>query len=89
MCSSGTTTISASGMLLPDTLYDSGVAKQLFGGGGGGSQRSPVLVVTVASIVEPFLSLEHRQGLAQVEILMLGFIQLLQFAIWVDNLCVF
>ncbi|KAM1004844.1 hypothetical protein EV1_004906 [Malus domestica] len=68
---SGTTTISASGMLLPDSLYDSGVAKQLFGGGGdgggggGGSQRSPVVVVTVASIVEPFLSLEHRKGLAQ------------------------
>lgn len=67
MCSSGTTTISASGMLLPNTLYDSDVAQQLFGGD---SERSPALVVTVASIVEPFLSLQHREGLTQVEISM-------------------
>lgn len=67
MCSSGTTTISASGMLLPNTLYDFDVAQQLFGGA---SERSPALVVTVASIVEPFLSLQHREGLTQVEISM-------------------
>ena len=65
MCSSGTTTISASGMLLPETLYDAEAAKQL---DGGGSDRPPALVVTVASVVEPFLSLQHRQSLAQVEI---------------------
>ncbi|KAM5588179.1 hypothetical protein ABKV19_006558 [Rosa sericea] len=59
---SGTTTISASGMLLPETLYDGEVAKQLCGGG---SDRSPALVVTVASLVEPFLSLQHRESLAQ------------------------
>ncbi|CAL9015522.1 unnamed protein product [Prunus brigantina] len=59
---SGTTTISASGMLLPNTLYDFDVAQQLFGGD---SERSPALVVTVASIVEPFLSLQHREGLTQ------------------------
>ncbi|XP_024159587.1 glyoxysomal processing protease, glyoxysomal isoform X1 [Rosa chinensis] len=59
---SGTTTISASGMLLPETLYDGEVANQLCGGG---SDRSPALVVTVASVVEPFLSLQHRESLAQ------------------------
>ncbi|KAL6198397.1 hypothetical protein ACLB2K_028186 [Fragaria x ananassa] len=59
---SGTTTISASGMLLPETLYDGEAAKQL---SGGGSDRSPALVVTVASVVEPFLSLQHRENLAQ------------------------
>ncbi|XP_062013114.1 glyoxysomal processing protease, glyoxysomal [Rosa rugosa] len=59
---SGTTTISASGMLLPETLYDGEVAKQLCGGG---SDWSPALVVTVASVVEPFLSLQHRESLAQ------------------------
>lgn len=68
MCSSGTTTISASGMLLPETLYDGEAAKQL---SGGGSDRSPALVVTVASVVEPFLSLQHRENLAQVEIVVM------------------
>lgn len=63
--SSGTTTISASGMLLPNALYDADVAEQLCCGG---SDRSPVLVVTVASVVEPFLSLQHRESITQVEI---------------------
>ncbi|KAL5575381.1 hypothetical protein UlMin_017080 [Ulmus minor] len=59
--SSGRTTLSASGMLLPSTLYDSAVAKQVCGDG----DRSPVLVVTVASLVEPFLSQQHRNGISQ------------------------
>ncbi|XP_030480156.1 glyoxysomal processing protease, glyoxysomal isoform X1 [Cannabis sativa] len=55
---SGRTTLSASGMLLPHTLYDSVVAEQLCGDG----DRFPVLVVTVASVVEPFLSAQHKQN---------------------------
>ncbi|PON61385.1 Peptidase S1C [Trema orientale] len=55
---SGRTTLSASGMLLPHTLYDYAVAKQLCGDG----DDFPVLVVTVASVVEPFLSVQHREN---------------------------
>ncbi|XP_062095746.1 glyoxysomal processing protease, glyoxysomal isoform X2 [Humulus lupulus] len=55
---SGRTTLSASGMLLPHTLYDSAVAEKLCGDG----DRFPVLVVTVASVVEPFLSAQHKQN---------------------------
>lgn len=62
-CSSGKTTLSASGMLLPDNLYDAEVAKRLCSY----NDRCPVLVVTVASIVDPFLSLQHRENIAQVE----------------------
>ncbi|XP_050287045.1 glyoxysomal processing protease, glyoxysomal isoform X1 [Quercus robur] len=58
---SGKTTLSASGMLLPDTLYDGEVAKGLYGQ----DNQCPVLVVTVASVVEPFLSLQHRQNIAK------------------------
>ncbi|KAK7840619.1 glyoxysomal processing protease [Quercus suber] len=58
---SGRTTLSASGMLLPDTLYDGEVAKGLYGQ----DNQCPVLVVTVASVVEPFLSLQHRQNIAK------------------------
>lgn len=64
MCfSSGRTTLSASGMLLPRSLYDSDIAKEISGDG----DRFPVLVLTVASIVEPFLSLKHRENISQVE----------------------
>ena len=45
-------------MLLPHTLFDSVVAEKLFGDG----DRFPVLVVTVASVVEPFLSAQHKQN---------------------------
>ncbi|GMY37401.1 glyoxysomal processing protease, glyoxysomal isoform X2 [Fagus crenata] len=58
---SGKTTLSASGILLPDTLYDGDVAKRLYGQ----DDRCPVLVVTVASVLEPFLSLQHRQNIAE------------------------
>lgn len=63
LCSSGKTTLSASGMLLPDTLYDAEVAKRRYSY----NDRCLVLVVTVASIFEPFLSLQHRENNAQVE----------------------
>ncbi len=65
--SSGKTTLSASGILLPDTLYDGEVAKRLYGQ----DDRCPVLVVTVASVLEPFLSLQHRQNIAEVETLLI------------------
>lgn len=63
LCSSGKTTLSASGFLLPDTLYDAEVAKRLCGHNDG----CRVLVVTVASVIEPFLSLQHRENFAEVE----------------------
>nr|XP_048332584.1 glyoxysomal processing protease, glyoxysomal isoform X5 [Ziziphus jujuba var. spinosa] len=58
---SGKTTLSASGMLLPDTLYDSAIAKHLLGE----RDRSPVLVVTVASIIEPFLAQQQKESISQ------------------------
>lgn len=64
MSRSGKTTLSASGMLLPDTLYDSGAAKSLFGN----TDQSPVLIVTVASVIEPFLSQQHEERISQVEL---------------------
>ncbi|KAJ6333507.1 hypothetical protein OIU77_009387 [Salix suchowensis] len=52
---SGDTTLSASGLLLPDTLYAAELAKS----------QGLGLVVTVASVVEPFLSSKHREGISQ------------------------
>ncbi|XP_050208667.1 glyoxysomal processing protease, glyoxysomal isoform X2 [Mercurialis annua] len=57
---SGKTTLSASGMLLPDTLFDADLAKKVLGFDGVEGQVL-VLVVTVASVVESFLSLQHRE----------------------------
>lgn len=63
MCSSGETTLSASGMLVPDTLFDdTQVAKLLYGD----NSEGRVLVLTVASVVEPFLSPQHRHSIPQV-----------------------
>lgn len=64
LCSSGKTTLSASGMLLPDALYSSEAAKRVLNCDSG---QSLALVVTVASVVEPFLSAEHRENMSQVE----------------------
>ncbi|XP_047163563.1 glyoxysomal processing protease, glyoxysomal isoform X4 [Vigna umbellata] len=58
---SGETTLSASGMLVPDTLYDAQVATRLYGG----NCEDRVFVVTVASVVEPFLSPQHRENIPQ------------------------
>ncbi|KAI5447970.1 glyoxysomal processing protease, glyoxysomal [Lathyrus oleraceus] len=58
---SGETTLSASGLLVPDTLCDTQVAKRLYGD----RFEDRVLVVTVASVVEPFLSPHHRENIPQ------------------------
>ncbi|TKY71725.1 Glyoxysomal processing protease [Spatholobus suberectus] len=58
---SGETTLSASGMLVPDTLCDAQVATRLYGE----SSEDRVLVVTVASVVEPFLSPQQRENIPQ------------------------
>lgn len=62
MCSSGETTLSASGMLVPHTLCDPQVARRLYGD----NSEGRVLVVTVASVVEPFLSPQQRDNIPQV-----------------------
>jgi len=69
-CSSGETTLSASGMLVPHTLCDSQVAKRLYGGD---NYEDRVLVVTVASVVEPFLSPQRRENIPQVGVVLIGF----------------
>lgn len=62
LCSSGETTLSASGLLVPEAFCDAQVAKGLYGD----NFEGRVLVVTVASVVEPFLSPQHRQNIPQV-----------------------
>ncbi|XWS15764.1 hypothetical protein CRYUN_Cryun34aG0030100 [Craigia yunnanensis] len=59
---SGKTTLSASGMLLPDTLYNTEVAKCIWDSDSG---QNLMLVMTVASIFEPFLTIQHRENLSQ------------------------
>lgn len=65
---SGITTLSASGMLVPKVLYGSGLASRVLGN----DNWSGALVVTVASVVEPFLSLWHRENNSKVENIMWG-----------------
>ncbi|KAK6264699.1 hypothetical protein SCA6_020133 [Theobroma cacao] len=60
---SGKTTLSASGMLLPGTLYNTEVAKCIWDSDG---DQNLMLVMTVASVVEPFLTIQHRENLSQV-----------------------
>ncbi|KAB2078037.1 hypothetical protein ES319_A06G133700v1 [Gossypium barbadense] len=59
---SGKTTLSASGMLLPDTLYNTEVVKCIWDTDSG---QNLMLVMTVASLVEPFLTIQHRENLSQ------------------------
>ena len=59
--SSGKSTLSASGILLPGSS-----ANQINGGKDAQWLPGSALVVTVASIVEPFLSLQHRENMSQV-----------------------
>ncbi|XP_022715852.1 glyoxysomal processing protease, glyoxysomal [Durio zibethinus] len=59
---SGKTTLSASGMLLPDILYNTEVAKCIWDSDSG---QNLMLVMSVASVVEPFLTIQHRENLAQ------------------------
>lgn len=58
---SGETTLSASGMLVPHTLCDPQVARRLYGD----NSEGRVMVVTVASVVEPFLSPQQRDNIPQ------------------------
>ncbi|KAF7840284.1 glyoxysomal processing protease, glyoxysomal [Senna tora] len=58
---SGETTLSASGILIPATLCDTEVARHRYGE----LYEGMVLVVTVASVVEPFLSLQQRENVPQ------------------------
>uniref|UniRef100_A0A5B7BU36 Putative glyoxysomal processing protease, glyoxysomal n=1 Tax=Davidia involucrata TaxID=16924 RepID=A0A5B7BU36_DAVIN len=64
---SGETTLSASGMLLPGSLYVAPLAKQFPSDNDTQSLLSSALVVTVASIVEPFLLLQHRENSSQAK----------------------
>ena len=57
-------------MLLPDTLYKTEVAKCIWDSDSG---QDLMLVMTVASIVEPFLTIQHRENLSQVVILTIFF----------------
>ncbi|KAL8108054.1 glyoxysomal processing protease, glyoxysomal isoform X2 [Apium graveolens] len=59
---SGKTTLSASGMLLPSSLFDSAIAKQIIGDCDA-LLPDCAFVLTVASVIEPFLS--NRDNLAQ------------------------
>ncbi|OMO65200.1 hypothetical protein COLO4_31438 [Corchorus olitorius] len=59
---SGKTTLSASGMLLPDTLYNTEVAKSILDSDSG---QNLMLVMTVASVIEPFLTIQHRENRSQ------------------------
>ncbi|KAI9074076.1 hypothetical protein K1719_043968 [Acacia pycnantha] len=60
---SGETTLSASGMLIPANLYDTEVAKHLYGD----LCEGMCLVVTVASVVEPFLPPQQRENVCQFQ----------------------
>ncbi|KAK9152822.1 hypothetical protein Sjap_000302 [Stephania japonica] len=59
---SGKTTISASGMLLTESLCEFRYIKDFVGGV---NRSDSGLVVTVASIVEPFLTARHRESRTQ------------------------
>ncbi|KDP20992.1 hypothetical protein JCGZ_21463 [Jatropha curcas] len=61
---SGNTTLSASGMLLPDTLYHADLAKQVLVSNSK-EGHGLVLVLTVASVVESFLSPNQRENISQ------------------------
>lgn len=62
MSSSGNTTLSASGMVLPHSLYEAELAKRAFST----NEKNLAFIVTVASVVEPFLSLQHRLNKVKV-----------------------
>lgn len=60
--SSGNTTLSASGMLFPRSILSGDVSAKLLCEDG----QDMALVLTVASLVEPFLTLGHRTSISQV-----------------------
>ncbi|KAM7530652.1 hypothetical protein LguiB_034062 [Lonicera macranthoides] len=61
---SGKTTLSASGMLLPNSFYDPALANKFFGNSDTQAFQGS-LVLTVASVIEPFISLQHRENISQ------------------------
>lgn len=54
-CSSGKTTLSASGTLLPGSNLDASIRS-----------GNTMCVLTVASVIEPFLSQKYRQNISKV-----------------------
>ncbi|KAM7254728.1 hypothetical protein ACFE04_019969 [Oxalis oulophora] len=58
---SGKTTLSASGVLLPHTLCDIDSANRIYRT----DDHNLMFVLTVASVIDPFLSQHHRRNLAQ------------------------
>lgn len=64
ICSSGKTTLSSSGIILPSSFNVGLLAKQI-------GSKPVSMVMTVASIVEPFLSSKHRDHMSQVTVQLL------------------
>ncbi|XP_059658927.1 glyoxysomal processing protease, glyoxysomal isoform X2 [Cornus florida] len=64
---SGKTTLSSSGMLLPGSFRFTPKSLQIGGDVDGRSLPGLALVVTVASIIEPFLSPQHRENISQAK----------------------
>ncbi|VFQ78479.1 unnamed protein product [Cuscuta campestris] len=64
---SGRTTLSASGMLLPRSFVKASVAKQFEGEGDLQSGGGCILVITVASVLEQFLSQQYRDNMSQLD----------------------
>ena len=62
MFNSGKKKLSASGMHIPDTLYDIEVVWHFYGQ----DCKGMVLVVIVAYVVKPFLSLQQRKNVTKV-----------------------
>ncbi|KAK4347178.1 hypothetical protein RND71_033517 [Anisodus tanguticus] len=79
---SGKTTLSASGMLLPSSIMNASVSKQIQGESKLQSIGGHILVLTVASVIEPFVVQQDRGGIskdkpklipgAQIDILLEG-----------------
>ncbi|KAA8515230.1 hypothetical protein F0562_018540 [Nyssa sinensis] len=73
---SGETTLSASGMLLPGSFSVAPIAKQFRSENETQSLLSCALVVTVASIVEPFLLQQHRGNVSQAKPVLIPGVQI-------------
>lgn len=66
MGSSGKTTLSASGMLLPSSFVNGSVSEQIQGESKLQSIGGHVLVLTVASVIEPFVVQQDRSDISKV-----------------------
>lgn len=69
MCSSGKTTLSASGMLFPAFSRNVSTAKQIGEKENTSSLQAPLMVFTVASVIESFLSQQYRENILKVNLL--------------------